>query len=165
MRRSVPLVALVAALACAPTAGRNDQLALGAPATKIEACVDNALEASALVDRNAQRRRWSPRREGSRLRGVRLMNPPGQRIQSVTFGVETSRGEPHQLFVEYFSTGPSGMQPAQDPRLTELEEQAVGEIGAQLLREVHTLCTPSGPGQPTCSMVSQGHVGRCTLAT
>jgi hypothetical protein len=148
MRRSVPLVALVAALACAPTAGRNDQLALGAPATKIEACVDNALEASALVDRNAQRRRWSPRREGSRLRGVRLMNPPGQRIQSVTFGVETSRGEP-----------------AQDPRLTELEEQAVGEIGAQLLREVHTLCTPSGPGQPTCSMVSQGHVGRCTLAT
>lgn len=168
MHRSLPFFALLGALACSRSAahGNAETPVPGVAATPMERCVDQALEASSLVDASfAPNRQWGASRAGRRMRGVRLMNPPGPRIQSVGFAVESPSGTPRTFVVEYSTPGQGGMQPAPDPQLSDLERQAVAEIGAQLLREVRAACMPSAVGQPTCFMVRQGSVGRCTIGT
>jgi hypothetical protein len=168
MRRSVAFLALLAALACTPAAGHPDSEAPtpGIAASPIERCVDNALAASPVVDQSfASRRQWGANRKWVRVRYVRMVNPPGPRIQGLTLAVESPNGTPRTFALEYFSPGRGGMQPTYDPQVADLERQAVGEIAAQLLRELRVLCLPSAVPQPTCSMVNQGTVGRCTIGT
>jgi len=168
MLRSIACLALLAVLACTPSSGNSDSPAPtpGTAASPMERCVDNALESSPLVDQSyASKRQWGPGHKRVRVRYVRMLNPPGPRIQGLTLAVESPDGTPRTFAVEYFSPGQSGMQPAEDPKLADLERQAVGEIAAQLLRLLRVSCMPSAVAQPTCSMVNRGYVGRCTIGT
>jgi hypothetical protein len=168
VHRSVAFLALLAMLACTRSSGRSDSQAPtpGTAASPIERCIDNALASSPLVDQSyASRRQWGSNRKWVRVRYVPMVNPPGPFIKGLTLAVESPDGTPHTFTLEYFSPGRGGMQPNYDPQLADLERQAVGEIAAQLLRELRVLCLPSAVPQPTCSMVKQGTVGRCTIGT
>jgi hypothetical protein len=168
VHRLAAFLALLAVLACTRSSGHSDSQAPtpGIAASPIERCVDNALASSSLVDQSyATRRQWGSSRKWVRGRFVPMVNPPGPFIKGLTLAVESPGGTPHTFTLEYFSPGRGGMQPNYDPQLADLERQAVGEIAAQLLRELRVLCLPSAVPQPTCSMVKQGTVGRCTIGT
>ena len=157
MRRPVAPLALVAALACNPFAARRAPSPASDATIAALACVDAALEASSLVAEVTS----VSGRDQPRTRRVLLMSPPGPRIREVRFAVEPNRGAPRQLAVEYRLPTAGGIRP--DPMVADLEGRAVGEIGERLLRDVRARCASTRAGPPTCAMVQQGRLGRCTV--
>ena len=170
MRRPGLLLPLLAVLACGPTAAHRAGQTLAsteapdAASDPMFACVEGVLAASPVVD---QANRPTRRNYRLRTRYVALQNPPSLRTTGVTFVVLPSRGAARELVVEYAWPGPlqgrSGMQPAADPNVSNAEGEALADVGAGLLREVRAQCAPEAPGQPACSRVAEGRLGRCVL--
>ena len=167
MRRPIsPRLLLIVALACRPSAHGNDQpfssaVVVDSTQPPVVACTDAVLAASPMVERLYSRRLDNPR-----ARYVVLRNPPSERGPGLGFAIEPKRGTPRQLVLSFPWPRPwrgSGMVTPIDPKIADMEGEALTDMGSSLLRDIRAQCAPMAPGEISCSRVEQGRSQRCVL--
>ena len=165
MRRPAMLLPLlVAALACRPTAHRGDETLSSATVVDssqppVVACMQAVLAASPMVERFLSRQLDNPR-----ARYVVLRNPPSDRATGVGFAIEPKHGTPRQLVLSFPWPRPwrgSGMVAPMDPKITDMEGEALTDMGSSLAREIRAQCAPMAPGELACTRVEDGRRQRC----
>ena len=123
--------------------------------------MDAVLAASPMVERL-----YSRRLDGSRARYVALRNPPSERAPGLGFAIEPKSGTPRQLVLSFPWPRPwrgSGMVTPIDPKISDMEGEALTDMGSSLVREIRAQCAPMAPGELSCSRVEQGSRQRCVV--
>jgi len=167
-RRGLGLLPLLAALACGHSTGQRGGQALATAATDDPAlaCVDGVLAASQVVERFITGRRP----EHPRSRYFVLKNPPSQRTTGMIVAILPDTGKPRRLVLEFGWPGPwqgeGGMKPPpRDQGMSNLEGEALTDMGTALLRDLRAECVPTAPGETACMKVNEGRVQRCAIGT
>lgn len=169
-RRGLALLPLLAALACGHSTRQRGGPALSPAATRdsvddvTSACMDGVLAASQLADRYVIPRRAEHRR----ARYFVLRNPPNQRTTGMSVAILPDTGTPRRLVLEFGWPGPwqgtGGMKPPpRDQGMSNLEGEALTDMGTALLRELRAQCVPMAPGETACVRVEEGRAQRCTI--
>ena len=168
MRRSARLlIPLIAALACRPSAHRGDRSFASADAgdtaqPPLVSCMHAVLATSPMVER-----RDSLRLGNERARLVVLRNPPSERAVRLLVAIEPKQGTPRQLAVSCPWPRPwrgTGMVTPIDPKIADMEGEALTDMGSSLAREIRAQCAPDVPGELACARVEQGRTQRCVVA-
>ena len=55
--------------------------------------------------------------------------------------------------------------PPKDQGMSNLEGEALTDMGTSLLRELRAQCVPMAPGETACLRVNDGHTQRCSIGT